>query len=384
MRRRTKAPLRQAQNRHALAPPPPHHTQNRRAMGAPGRAIWLIALALACAPLAAKNAPVERPEAKPVLWQNPGDIRSKDLFYGPGGKSGQPALPVKFLNEDLKGTSPKFDVRDSNGRKWRAKLGPESRPETVATRLLWAVGYGANEDYFFETLEVEDLPTQLQRGQQFVSAAPSPHAQKQDPPAIVTSGPGEIKAVRLQIHPAGEKKEGKSWNWRHNPFYGTREFNGLRVMMALINNWDLMDDNNAVYQDPSDPAKALYMVTDVGASFGKTGKSYSEKISKGNLKAYVHSKFISRVTDHHVDFNFPTHPAFIHMIFEPKVLSHYLDERWIGRHIPRKDTRWIGSLLGQLSPHQIREAFRAAGYSPEEIEEYATALEGRIAELKNL
>lgn len=346
-------------------------------------AVCLIVLALACAPLAAKDAAAEKPETKPVLWQNPGDIRSRDLFYGPGGKSSQPALPVKFVGEDTKGTSPKFDVRDSSGRKWRAKLGPEARPETVATRLLWAVGYGANVNYFFENLKVEGLPSELQRGQEFVSDPPVHDTQEQNPREIGASA-GGVKAVRLQIHPGGEKKEEKSWNWKHNPFYGTREFNGLRVMMALINNWDLTDDNNAVYQDPSDPAKAVYMVTDVGASFGKTGKSYSEKISKGNLKAYVHSKFISKVTDHHVDFNFPTHPAFIHMAIEPRVLWHYLHERWIGRHIPRKDAKWIGSLLAQLSPQQIRDAFRAAGYSPEEIEEYATALEGRIAVLNRL
>lgn len=342
--------------------------------------IWLIVLMLACAPLAAKDAAAEKAEAKPVLWQNPGDIRSKDLFWGPGGKSSQPALPVKFVAEDTKGTSPKFDVRDSDGQKWRAKLGPEARPETVATRLLWAVGYGANDDYFFESLKVKGLPSTLQRGQEFVSDPPSHDAKNQDPREPGT----EVKAVRLQIHPSGEKKEQDSWNWHHNPFYGTREFNGLRVMMALVNNWDLTDDNNAVYTDPADPKKDLYIVTDVGASFGKTGKSYSEKISKGNLKAYIHSRFISKVTATHVDFNFPTHPAFIHMIIEPRVLSHYLHERWIGRHIPRKDAKWIGSLLAQLSDHQIREAFRAAGYSQEEIGEYATALEGRIAELKNL
>ena len=32
--------------------------------------------------------------------------------------------------------------------KWRVKLGVEARPETVASRLVWAVGYYANEDYF--------------------------------------------------------------------------------------------------------------------------------------------------------------------------------------------------------------------------------------------
>ncbi len=93
-----------------------------------------------------------------VLWSDPGEIRSRDLFWGPGGKDHQPSLPVEFLAEDLKGTSPKFEVRDSDGRKWTAKLGLEAKPETVAARLLWAVGYSANENYFVPNLQVRNMP----------------------------------------------------------------------------------------------------------------------------------------------------------------------------------------------------------------------------------
>ena len=31
-------------------------------------------------------------------------------------------------------------------------------------------------------------------------------------------------------------------------FPDTRKFNGLRVMMALMNSWDLKDENNAIYE----------------------------------------------------------------------------------------------------------------------------------------
>jgi hypothetical protein len=44
----------------------------------------------------------------------------------------------------------------------------------------------------------------------------------------------------------------------------------------------------------------------------------------------------------------------------------------------------MGQLLAKLSPQQIRDAFRAAGYSPEEIEEFAAVLEARIGELTKL
>jgi hypothetical protein len=47
----------------------------------------------------------------PVLWRNPVDIRSRDLFLGAGGKEHAPHTVFTFIKEDLHGTSPKFDVR---------------------------------------------------------------------------------------------------------------------------------------------------------------------------------------------------------------------------------------------------------------------------------
>ena len=300
-----------------------------------------------------------------TLWKDPGNIKSLDLFYGPGGKKHEPHGPFEFVKEDLKGTSPKFDVTDGDGTKWRAKVGVEARPETVASRLLWAMGYGANENYFFADLKVEKLPPQLKRGQNFVSA------------------PDEVRAVRLQRHPGGEKKA-EVWHWRANPFFGTREFNGLRVMMALINNWDLKDENNAIYDDPSSPGKQIYEVTDVGATFGRAGKSYTDKMSKDNVRAYTHSKFISKITPEYVSFNLPARPPLLYAVFEPTFFWPEMHLRWIGKKVPRADVRWIAARLAQLSPKQIRDAFRAAGYKPDEIEALAAVLERRISELSHL
>ncbi len=104
----------------------------------------------------------DTPTHSAVLWTDPGDIRSRDLYWGLGGREHQPQLPVEFLQEDAKGTSPKFDVRDAAGKKWKAKLGVESKPETAAARLLWAIGYEANENYFFPDLQVTNMPGQLE------------------------------------------------------------------------------------------------------------------------------------------------------------------------------------------------------------------------------
>src|SRR5579862_2872690 len=82
------------------------------------------------------------------LWREPKDISSENLFDGPGGKEHAPRGPFTFVKEDLEGTNPKYDVKDENNVKWKIKLGAEARPETVASRFVWAIGYHADEDYF--------------------------------------------------------------------------------------------------------------------------------------------------------------------------------------------------------------------------------------------
>lgn len=326
--------------------------------------VWLL-LGL---PSTAQSAPDPKPvvqTSSAVLWVHPDDISSRNLLYGSGGEKDQPHLPAIFEKEDMKGTSPKFDVRDQDGEKWKVKLGVEARPETVATRLLWAVGYFTEEDYFVPDLSVANVPRHLRRGRQFVHQ-------------------GIAKNVRLKRHPKHAEKEGY-WHWRKNPFSGTREFNGLRVMMALINNWDLKDDNTGIYED-KDSHQKLYMVTDLGASFGTIGLRAGPGAGKGDLKAYEHSKFISHMHRDYVDFATPAHSTvlgILSIIDIPDFFSR-MRLRWIGRHIPRDDAKWVGSLLAQLRPEQIQDAFRAAGYPEKDVQAFSAVVEKRIADLGKL
>jgi len=78
---------------------------------------------------------------KEVLWKAPNDIQSRNLFYGIGGPSHAPRGPFRFLKEDREGSNPKYSIEDSNGVKWKVKLGREAQPETAATRFVWAAGY---------------------------------------------------------------------------------------------------------------------------------------------------------------------------------------------------------------------------------------------------
>ena len=263
------------------------------------------------------------------MWRYPTDIATRNLYYGPGGKAHEPAGTFTFEKEDLEGSNPKFDVIGEDGVKWKVKLGDEARPETVASRLVWAVGYFADEDYFVPALRVKDMP-RLHRGRKLVTPD------------------GIAHDARLKRTSPEAKKIG-TWEWLHDPFTGTRELNGLRVLMAVINNWDLKDENNAVYQvNDADGPRQLYVVSDLGASFGTTGLSWTRRGSRGNLKAYTHSKWIRHLGPKFVDFNVPSRPALDH--FPDIPLEDAAAVTAGGLAHSAQDARWMGDLLGAAFP----------------------------------
>lgn len=296
-----------------------------------------------------------------VFWQYPADISTRDLFFGSGGKAHQPRGPFRFVKEDLKGTNPKFVVRDERGVLWQVKLGIEARPETAASRIVWAAGYFADEDYFMPKFRVEALPAHLHRGGKFV-------------------GPGGwVLNARLKRERLEKNKVG-TWNWRSGPFTGTREWYGLRAVMALINNWDLKDENNAIRDDGS---RLIYLVSDLGASFGTSGRSWPFEKERGNLTSYSRAPLFRRVDAHYVDFRAPFRPKFVFMVNPFEYIRHVRLE-WVGHHIPREDAGWMGRLLSRLSPHQIEDAFHAAGYSEQQVAGFSQVLEKRISQLSDL
>jgi len=56
----------------------------------------------------------------------------------------------------------------------------------------------------------------------------------------------------------------------------------------------------------------------------------------------------------------------------------------VAKHIPRAHAKSLGQLLRRLSAEQIRDCFRAAGHSPEEVEGFSKVVQRRIADLNQL
>ena len=196
--------------------------------------------------------------------------------------------------------------------------------------------------------------------------------------ASLSPADGIVHGVRLERSVSGQQSDG-SWSWFKNPHLGTKQLDGLRVLMAMTNNWDLKKSNNGIYSHPG--SEPYYEVSDLGATFGRTGNTFTR--SKSNLRDYSRSPFVQKVTPESVDFHLSSRPFFLTVFDVPNYVKRTKMQS-VAKNIPRTHARWIGQTLGQLSARQIRDCFRAAGYSPDEVEGYTLVVQQRIADLNRL
>ncbi len=169
----------------------------------------------------------------------PANIRSRDLFLGPGGEAMKPDLSrITFLEEDKGGYSgTKYRIRDGAGREWVAKVSKESQSEVAAVRLLWAAGFETEINYLV--------------------------------PRLDDSGKRNLRRCQARRQADSEKRLDE-WKWEQNPFCRHGEFQGLKIMMLFLENWDIKDSNNEIIQVKG-TNRLRYVVSDLGATFGKTG-----------------------------------------------------------------------------------------------------------------
>jgi hypothetical protein len=279
----------------------------------------------------------KQPNGTPVLWRQPTDISSRDLYLGPGGAAMRPDLrKLTFLKEEKGGYSKKYRVRDASGNEWVAKIGREAQSETSAVRLLWGVGYVTEVNYLA--------------------------------PRVTIPGKGTFDNVRFEARPDGWKRL-DGWKWSRNPFVKTPEFQGLKIMMALINNWDMKDSNNQIVYINNGNHELRYIISDLGATFGHASTTplfWRFTRSRNNPTKYAKAKFLEKVKGDQV------------------VLHFGGKNRGLLKNVSIQDAEWMASLLSQLSDRQIQDAFRAANYSPAQINLLAQTVRARSNELLSL
>jgi hypothetical protein len=297
----------------------------------------LILLSAAVVPAQAQKDKSKKPKivynGTPILWRAPEDIATRNLLLGAGGEAMKPNLTrVTFLEDTSGGYSKKYRVRDASGNEWIAKFGKEAQPDTAANRLIWAIGYEPEIAYFV--------------------------------PKVTIEGKGSFENVRFEARPKAVDRIG-NWLWADNPFIGKPEFQGLKIFMALINNWDLKDDNNRILVERGNAgSERRFIISDLGGSFGKTGGFLSR--TRNEPDDYVKAEFVKAVNGNKIDFNYSGKNQ---KLFE---------------NVTIEDAKWLAGWFGRLSDEQLKDAFRAANYTPAEVDQLAGAVRKRVNALANL
>lgn len=297
-----------------------------------------IAVTTSCAPPIRVTMPPAT-AGRVSLWEEPGDVASRDVYYGPWGpeRAPDPADVYVLIAHKHSGVNPGMTVRDSRGRRWSVKQAPtdgtpsEGPIEVVVSRVLSAVGYHQPPVYYLRSFTLKDdwgLHTEL-------------------------GGRFRLKDARL--------KERGEWSWQQNPFVGTRPYHGLLVMLMLFASSDLKNSNNSLYEYRSGAIVELrYAVRDLGTALGDTSRLAPRR---GDPSVFERQRVFKGIENGFVEFNF-----------------HGWHQELIRHRITSADVGWATELLSQLTEAQWSDAFRAGGYDDETASRFTRKLRANVAE----
>jgi hypothetical protein len=312
----------------------------------------VVALALAVPGSAERiRERADRSAADPVLWRDPGSIAQKDLFWGAGHAERAPRPPFTFVKEDTGGTKPKVIVADAHGTTWSVKFSGRSasdnevHAEIAATRLAWAFGYLVEEHYYVAD-GVIDNAHGLRRAADSIGAD------------------GRFRVARFERRSTEMSRTGH-WSLVDNPFADTQELSGLKLVLALVNNWDTKPGNLSVFRvmRPDGQMQDLYLVSDYGSSFGRMAPfALFSSRNRWSLPDYQSAPFIEGVTGKSLTVN---HKGDVTI-----------------STVPIEHARWFARLASQLTDDQVRRAFEASGASREEIEGFSARVMEKLRELR--
>ncbi len=145
---------------------------------------------------------------------------------------------------------------------------------------------------------------------------------------------------------------------------GTQPYRGLLVMMRILNNWDLLDRNTAIYDldTPAEGARRWYVVIDLGASLGRT-KIVPVSGTRSDIEDFEQQGFIKGVND----------KGFVE--FDDLGRFH----RELFGELTPADVRWTCERLDRLDAKQWQDAFRAAGYKDDEAARFIRKIREKVA-----
>ena len=297
-------------------------------------------------------APEERLDAlsRASVWQQPAPISRARLVADPK----QPKMiSCTFEISQLNGTAPKFDCRLPDGDKIRVKYGnsPEVPSEVATTRLLHAIGFGADDMTLYETVRCYGCPSEPFLTMKTLGFA---GAQKLYGKVMDAASYKDFQWAAVEKkHPGRpiETEEIEGWAFFELDLIDPKKggaprahVDALRLLAVMLAHWDNKSENQRLvcmsekdWPDGGKCARPLAMMQDVGSAWGPRKVDLEEW---KNAPIWSDRATCTTSMDH-----LPYHGA----TFKPVKISDQ------GR-------KFLGGLLSQLRDDQLRDLFASARF----------------------
>jgi hypothetical protein len=222
--------------------------------------------------------------ARSIVWL-PTNIPAIDLKTGPpGNEAFAPGETVDcdYVDRKLSGATPKFACRIGDGHELKIKYGirnGEVYASVAASRLLWALGFGADRMYPVRVL-CHGCPDHIG------------NAEGHDGDRLVDPAVVERKLSNRELS--------NQWKWRelelieHTAGGATiDERDALKLLAVLLQHTDSKaEQQHIVCVDPSPPTDGscrtpMMMVHDLGMTFGRANLTNANHRGSMNLKAWA-------------------------------------------------------------------------------------------------
>ena len=290
-----------------------------------------------------------------IVWRSPEvPIPNAGLADNPPREQALGSAPIscRFVPQEVGGTTPKFYCELANGEVVKVKYGrnnPELAGEVAATRLLSALGFGADTMIRVPAVRCYGCPA-------FPFQALRCHS-RTELANICLAGSGNYERAVVFDPAVIERREGtriesfknQGWAWfeldRIDPSRGgspRAHVDGLRLMAAILAHWDNKSENQRLVctGSPADclrsAAPSVALLQDLGATFGP---KKVDLLNWRRVNVWQDSRSC-RLSMKQLPFQGATFPEV---------------------HISEEGRKFLLTLLERLSPDQVRGLFAGSG-----------------------
>ena len=307
-------------------------------------AVILIAVAsLTAITLSAKERDSRRSILQRAQLWTPTDTSAKNLAEGPRGPgSFAPGETVncQYLDKKLSGKSPKFACRIGADDEVKVKFGGtngEVYAELLATRVLWALGFGADRMYRVNVV-CEGCPEKF-------AGINRPNDESRFSPALIE---------RKMKGGEWEGEGGSGWSWREleqiEPEAGGAprdQRDALKLLAVMLQHTDSKPQQQRILcldrsKGDKTCAQPFLMLNDVGLTFGRASRTNANDVSGASLTAWQQTPVWRDATGCVGNL--------------PRSFTGTLDNPVIGE----AGRAFLAGLLTQLSDQQLHDLFESA------------------------